>query len=73
MKKRWIVILGIMLVVVGGYLTYSKLFVSSKYVGIWNSESSGKTIEIFRDGTVFIIKKVKVVIKKSFTLRKREN
>lgn len=60
MKKRWIVMLGIMLVVAfGGYLTYSKLFVPSKYVGIWNSESSGKTIEIFRDGTVFYYQKGK--------------
>lgn len=58
MKKRWIVILGIiLLVVLGGFLTYSKMFVSSKYVGIWNSEGTGKTIEIFRDGTVFYYQK----------------
>ncbi|GCA68388.1 hypothetical protein KGMB01110_28240 [Mediterraneibacter butyricigenes] len=73
MKKRWIVILGIMLVVVGGYLTYSKLFCFFKYVGIWNSESSGKTIEIFRDGTVFYYQKGKSSDKEIVYTAEEEN
>lgn len=56
MKKKIIIIVGIIIAFIAGiYFVYSRT-VLKKYIGVWESQDTGQTIEIFKDGTAFLYK-----------------